>query len=200
MTSHWTKPNSGSELGILQAAHCEKRWYAAYTSANHEKRVAEQLVVRDVVHFLPVYESVRRWKDRRVTLQMPLFPGYVFVRMALRDRLQVQQVPGVAHLVGFDGTPAALPDEEIEALRASLESGVRAEPHPYLTVGRRVRLKSGPLAGMQGILLRRKGAFRVVISIELIQRSVAVDVDAVEVEPILTVPVGTDSRTDTPTV
>jgi transcription antitermination factor NusG len=184
MTSHWTQPNSGSELGILQAAYCEKRWYAAYTSANHEKRVAEQLVVRDVEHFLPVYESVRRWKDRRVTLQMPLFPGYVFVCMALRDRLQVQQVPGVAHLVGFDGTPAALPDEEIEALRASLESGVRAQPHPYLTVGRRVRLKSGPLAGMHGILVRRKGNFRVVISIELIQRSVAVDADVADVEAL----------------
>ena len=184
MTSHWTQLNSGSELRILQAANCEKRWYAAYTSANHEKRVAEQLVVRDVEHFLPVYDSVRRWKDRRVTLQMPLFPGYVFVCMALRDRLQVQQVPGVAHLVGFDGTPAALPDEEIEALRASLASGVWAQPHPYLTVGRRVRLKSGPLAGIQGILLRRKGNFRVVISIELIQRSVAVDVDEVDLRPL----------------
>jgi len=168
----------------MPAAYRERRWYAAYTSANHEKRVAEQLGVRAVEHFLPVYESVRRWKDRRVTLQMPLFPGYVFVRMALRDRLQVQQVPGVAHLVGFDGTPAALPDEEIEALRASLEGGVRAEPHPYLTLGRRVRLKSGPLAGMQGILLQRKGRFRVVISIELIQRSVAVDADVADVEAL----------------
>jgi transcription antitermination factor NusG len=184
MASHWTQLNSGSQLGILQAANCEKKWYAAYTSANHEKRVAEQLVVRDVEHFLPVYESVRRWKDRRITLKMPLFPGYVFVRMALRDRLQVLQVPGVAHLVGFDGTPAALPDEEIETLRASFESGVRVEPHPYLTVGRRVRLKSGPLAGMQGILLRRKGNFRVVISIELIQRSLMVQVDAVDAEAV----------------
>jgi len=184
MTSHWTQLNPGNELGILRAANCEKKWYAAYTSANHEKRVAEQFVARDVEHFLPVYDSVRRWKDRRVTLQMPLFPGYVFVCMALRDRLQVQQVPGVAHLVGFDGSPAAIPDQEIDALRASLESGVRAEPHPYLTVGRHVRLKSGPLAGMQGILLRRKGNFRVVISIELIQRSVVVDVNEVDLRPL----------------
>jgi len=184
MASRWTQPISEREVGILSAALCKPRWYAAYTSANHEKRVAEQLSLRSVEHFLPAYASVRRWKDRRVTLQMPLFPGYVFVRMALRDRLQVQQVPGVAHLVGFDGTPAALPDEEIEALRASLESGVRAEPHPYLTVGRRVRLKSGPLAGMQGILLRRKGNFRVVISIELIQRSLIVQVDAVDAEAV----------------
>ncbi len=184
MANHWTQLKSGGELGIITEAYREKRWYAAYTSANHEKRVAEQLVVRDVEHFLPVYDSVRRWKDRRVKLQMPLFPGYVFVCMALRDRLQVQQVPGVAHLVGFDGSPAAIPDQEIDALRASLESGVRAEPHPYLTVGRRVRLRSGPLAGMQGILLRRKGNFRVVISIELIQRSLVVHLDAVDVEAV----------------
>ena len=176
--------NSGSELGTLPVAYSEQRWYAAYTSANHEKRVAEQLGVRAVEHFLPVYESVRRWKDRRVTLQMPLFPGYVFVRVALRDRLQVQQVPGVAHLVGFAGSPAALPDEEIEALRARLNSGVRVEPHPYLSVGRRVQVSRGPMAGMQGILLQRKGKLRVVISIELIQRSVALEMDEANLQPL----------------
>lgn len=165
-------------------AHCEPRWYAAYTCANHEKRVAEQLGVREVEHFLPLYSSVRRWKDRRVMLELPLFPGYVFVRMAMGDRLQVQTVPGVARLVGFDGTPAALPDEEIGALRTSLGSAVGAEPHPYLTAGRRVRMRSGPLAGMEGVLLRRKGSFRLVISIELIQRSVAVDADAADVEVV----------------
>jgi transcription antitermination factor NusG len=104
--------------------------------------------------------------------------------MALRDRLKVQQVPGVARLVGFDGKPAELPEGEIEALRRSLDSGFRAEPHPYLTVGRRVKLKSGPLAGMHGLLLRRKGNFRVVISIDLIQRSVAVDADVADVEAL----------------
>jgi transcription antitermination factor NusG len=126
---------------------------------------------------------VRRWKDRRVQLQLPLFPGYVFVHFALRDRLQVLQIPGVAKLVSFNGTPAALPQEEIEALRASLESGVRAEPHPYLTGGRRVRVKSGPLQGMQGVLVRRKNRSRFVISLDLIMRSVAVEVDALELEP-----------------
>src|SRR5882724_5352096 len=144
MTSHWTQLNPGNELGILRAANCEKKWYAAYTSANHEKRVAEQFVARDVEHFLPVYDSVRRWKDRRVTLQMPLFPGYVFVRIALRDRLRVLQIPGVAHLVGFSGTPAALPSDEIEALRASLVEGVKVQPHRYLVAGQRVSLQSGP--------------------------------------------------------
>jgi transcription antitermination factor NusG len=168
----------------LLPACAEARWYAAYTCANHEKRVSEQLGVREVEHFLPLYSSVRRWKDRRVMLDLPLFPGYVFVRMAMRDRLQVQTVPGVARLVGFNKTPAALPDDEIDALRTSLGDAVRAEPHPYLTAGRRVRMRTGPLAGMEGVLLRRKGGFRLVISIDLIQRSVAVDADMADVEPI----------------
>jgi transcription antitermination factor NusG len=175
-------PTNAADLAALPAEYRETRWYAAYTSANHEKRVAEQMGVRGVEHFLPLYASVRQWKNGRVTLQQPLFPGYVFVRMALREKLRVQQIPGVARLVGFDGTPAALPEEEIEALRRSLSTGVRAEPHPYLAMGRRVRIKSGSLAGREGILLRRKGQLRVVISIELIQRSVAVDAEAADLE------------------
>lgn len=168
----------------LPLQYCEPRWYAAYTSANHEKRVAEQLAVRTVEHFLPLYSSMRRWKDRRVTLALPLFPGYVFVHMALRDRLQVLQIPGVARLVGFDGTSAALPEEEIERLRTSFDSGMRAEPHPFRTVGREVRVKAGPLAGMKGILIRRKGKFRVVISVELIQRSITVQMEESDLEPV----------------
>lgn len=159
------------------------QWYAAYTSANHEKRVAEQLGARSVEHFVPLYESVRRWKDRKVRLQLPLFPGYVFVRLALPDRLHVLQVPGVARLVGFNGHPCALADSEIEALKAGLVSGVRAEPHPYLAVGRRVRMKSGPFEGRQGILLRRKGNLRLVLSLDLIMRSVVIEVEAADVDP-----------------
>jgi transcription termination/antitermination protein NusG len=175
---------NAAEWRGLPAECCEAGWYAAYTSANHEKRVAEQMGVREVEHFLPLYASVRRWKDRRVTLERPLFPGYVFVRMALRERLCVQQIPGVARLVGFDGTPAALPDEEIEALRRSLASGVRAEPHPLLTVGRHVRVTNGPMAGLQGILRRRKSNARLVVSVELIKRAMAVEIDEADVEPV----------------
>ena len=123
------------EWPAFMPAYCEPRWYAAYTCANHEKRVAEQLCVREVEHFFPVYSSVRRWKDRRVMLDLPLFPGYVFVRMAIRDRLRVQTVPGVARLVGFNGTPAALPDEEIEGLRTAFGGTARGGPHPYLISG-----------------------------------------------------------------
>ena len=160
------------------------RWYAIYTSAHHEKSVAEHLRARAIEHFLPLYESVRRWQDRKVKLKLPLFPGYVFVRLALHNKMSVVQVPGVARLVGFDGTPTALPDEEINTLRTNLESGLRAEPHPFLTVGRRVRVKTGPLAGIQGVLLRWKGRSRVVMSINLIQRSIAVQLDESDLEPL----------------
>jgi transcription antitermination factor NusG len=172
------------ESAHLPAGYHEPRWYAAYTSANHEKRVALQLVERSVEHFLPLYESVRRWKDRRMKLQMPLFPGYVFVRLALRDRLRVLQVPGVARLVGFNGLPCALPDSEIEAMQTCLDRKAYLEPHPYVQVGRRVRVKCGPLAGLEGIVVRKKNRVRFVISLDLIQRSVAVEVEAADVEGI----------------
>src|SRR5882724_6149428 len=131
--------------------HALLHWCVAYTSANHEKRVSEQLLQRGIEHFLPQYESVRRWKDRRMTLQVPLFPGYVFVRLALCERLRVLQVPGVACLIGFNGIPAILPDKEIESLKISAAAHFRAEPHPYLTIGRRVRIKRGALQGVVGI-------------------------------------------------
>jgi len=172
------------DRGILSTDSLQLRWYAAYTCANHEKRVRDQLEQRSVESFLPVYETVRRWKDRRMHLQLPLFPGYVFVRMALGDRLRVLQVPSVVRLVGFDGHLSALPDEEIEGLKRGLAGGVLAEPHPFLSAGRRVRVKAGPLAGVEGIVIRRKNRLRLVISLELIQRAAMVEVDAADLEPL----------------
>jgi transcription antitermination factor NusG len=138
---------------------------------------------RRIHSFLPLYWSVRRWKDRRIQLDLPLFPGYVFVHMALGDRLQVLNCL-VVQLVSVGGKPAALPDAEIEALRNGLAGNLRAEPHPYLTVGRRVRIRAGSVAGLEGILLRRKQKFRVVLSIQLIQRSVDIEVDVADIEPV----------------
>jgi transcription antitermination factor NusG len=175
--------NHPRELPSPLAKYREALWYAVYTSANHEKRVAEQLGVRNVPHFLPLYKSVRQWKDRRVELKVPLFPGYLFARIALLDRLCVQQVPGVVQLVGFGGMPTALPEGQIDVLRAALESGVRAEPHPFLRSGRYTRIKAGPLAGLQGILVRRKNQARFVLSVELIQRSVLIEIEEAHLEP-----------------
>jgi transcription antitermination factor NusG len=178
-----TVDHAKTATGVRLPADCvERRWYAAYTSANHEKRVAAQLGVRAVEHFLPLFESVRRWKDRRMKLQLPLFPGYVFVRLALRDRLRVLETPSVVRLVGFNGQPAALPDKEMEALRACVAARLVAEPHAYLTTGRRVRIKSGPLAELEGVLVRRKNTLRVVLSLDLIASAAAVEVDAANIE------------------
>ena len=170
---------------VLPDEYSEPRWYAAYTCANHEKRVAEHCDSRAVEFFLPRYESVRRWKDRRVRIQLPLFPGYVFVRLPLRDRLRVLNVPGVVKLVGFGSIPTSLPEQEIEALRNGLAQTVGVTPHPYLKVGRRVRIVSGSLTGLSGILLKEKNNFRVVLSLELIMRSIAVEVDIADIVPVL---------------
>jgi transcription termination/antitermination protein NusG len=158
-----------------------ERWYVLQTRSNHEKNVSDQLQVRDVTHFLPTYSSVRRWKDRRVTLLLPLFPGYVFVWLTLRDRMRVLQIPGAARLVGFSGLPCALPNCEMDALRQALSGSLDAEPHPYLKIGRRLVVKNGPLKGLQGTLVRKKNEDRFVISVDLIMRSVAVEIDEADV-------------------
>ncbi len=175
---------SSQAAPALPAGYLEPRWYAAYTCARHEKRVAQQLERRSVELFLPLYEAVHRWKNGRAQVQLPLFPSYLFVRIALKDRLRVLEIPSVVRLVGFNGLPTALPDDEMAALRTGLARRLRAEPHPYLNVGRRVRITSGPLVGLEGILLRRKSSLRVVLSIELIRHSIAVDVDAADVAPL----------------
>jgi transcription antitermination factor NusG len=166
-------------------ASTQIRWYATYVCSRHEKQVLSQLQERKINCFLPVYRSVRRWKDRRKELELVLFPGYVFVHIDLKDRLRILQLPSVVRFVSFNGQPAALQDTEIEVLSKGLASGIRAEPHPYLKAGQRVHVRSGPLAGADGILVRRKDKFRVVLSIDLIMRSVAVEVDEADIEPIL---------------
>lgn len=159
-------------------------WYAAYTLANHERKVAEQLLRKGIENFLPMYEAIRQWKDRRVRLHWPLFPGYVFVRMPISEKLMVLQLTGVARLVGFGDRPVSLADEEIDGLRRGLGGELKMEPHPYLNKGQRVRILRGPLAGMEGILLRSRGKFRLVLSVDLIMRSIVVDIDAQDVHAI----------------
>lgn len=159
------------------------RWYAAYTFARHEKCVALQLQQRGFDHFLPIHQEVHRWKDRRKVVEMPLFPGYVFVRMCVSEQVRVLQVASVAQLVSVQGKPVALPDAEIDVLRNGLSENLHAEPHPYLRVGRRVHITRGPLAGASGVLVRKKQGFRVVLSVEMIMRSVSVEIDIQDVAP-----------------
>lgn len=181
----------GTEMGVatepgVQASQSKiaasKHWYAAYTCARHEKHVRRQLEEKHIACFLPLYRSVRRWKDRHKELELVLFPGYVFVHIAPEDCLRVLQTPSVVRFVSFSGHPAALNDDEIESLRHGVANGVRTEPYPYLKIGRKVRVNRGPLAGTEGILLRKKDKFRIVLSIDLIMRSVAVEVHAADLE------------------
>jgi transcription antitermination factor NusG len=173
------------------AVRLQPRWYAAYTRAHHEKRAAEQLAGRGVELFLPQYQVLRRWKDRKVRLDMPLFPGYLFVHIPLTQQLRVLEVPSVVRLVGSRGGPVPLDSSEIDKLRRGMDTAQGAMPHPFLIVGRHVRVCRGPFEGLTVILLRRKGACRVVISIELIQRSFCMEMEADDVELLSTRPMDT---------
>jgi transcription antitermination factor NusG len=160
------------------------RWYAAYSLSNHEKRVELRLAAKGVEVFLPLSKVVKRWKNRTTaTVELPLFAGYVFVRILAQERAKVLDTAGVLSLVGVAGKPTPLPDSEIEAVRSRFH--LRPfEPYPYLKVGERARIRSGPLAGFEGIVVRKDDRLRIVLSIDLIMRSVAVHVEAHELEPV----------------
>lgn len=170
--------------GRLRPEQEMAHWYAAYTNARHEKVAARQLAERSIEAFLPLYQSRRRWKDRCKLIELALFPSYVFVRIAAEERIRVLQVPGIVAIVSFNGQPARLPNQEIDALRNGLRNQIYAEPHPYLRVGRRVRVVRGPMVGAEGILSRKKDKSRVVISLDVLMRSIAVEVDGSDLEPI----------------
>lgn len=158
-------------------------WYAVQTCSRHEKRVAQQLVSRRVETFLPLYVAQRRWADRLARIELPLFSGYLFLRISLTEKLGVLQLPGVVRFVSAGGTALPLLDEEVAALRAGLDAGGRAEPHPFLRVGQKVYVIRGPFAGCAGILLRKKDSLRVVLSLDVVMRSIAVEVDSCDIEP-----------------
>jgi transcription antitermination factor NusG len=159
------------------------RWFALYTTPRHEKRVAQHLLQRQIEHYLPIYRASRKWSDgSKVVLDLPLFPGYVFVRIPRSERVRVLEVPGALDLVGgTGGALAALPEEEIEALRGGALLR-RAEPHPLLQAGCRARIRAGAFAGMEGIVVRRKNTFRVVLTMNLIMQSISVEVDEQDLE------------------
>jgi transcription antitermination factor NusG len=161
-------------------------WYAVQTRPRHEKRVAAEVRARDMEEFLPIHRSRHRWRNGVLAdVELPLFPCYLFARIPLCDRLRLLGLPGVIGFAVNSAHPTALPQKDIEALRA-LSIICQAEPHPFLSVGDRVRLVAGPLTGMEGILTRRKQELRVVLSLDFIMRSVAVEVSEFDIEPITT--------------
>jgi len=158
-------------------------WFAAYTKHQHEKRAADLLAKKGMETFLPTYRDVRRWNDRMKTLILPLFPCYLFVRTVVDQKLDILKTPGIFHIVESDGKACVVPDEEIAALRRLvLNESIR--PHAFLNSGDHVRIVSGALAGIEGILVRLKNHHRVVVSIELLRKSLAVEMDLGALEPL----------------
>jgi len=171
------------EAPVPVIMNSQRNWFAVYTASNHEKKVQEHLRMRDIETFLPLYTATRRWKNRTtVKVDLPLFRGYVFVRIACTESARVLAVPNVRFMVGDGRKALPLPDEEIELLRTGLHLR-RVDPYPYLKVGARARIRSGPLAGLEGIVVRKDDQLRVVLSLDLIRKSIAVHVSADELEP-----------------
>jgi transcription antitermination factor NusG len=150
----------------------------------HEKAASLNLRMRGVDEFVPLYRARHSWSDRIKTVELPLFPGYAFCRMDPSRRLTVLNTPGIASIIGFGGQDATIPDEEIRAVRRIVDAGTPAQPWPYLCVGQRVVVRRGALEGLEGILVREKGPLRIVVTVELLQRSVAAEIDRDAVDPV----------------
>lgn len=159
-------------------------WYAAYTRHQHEKSVADMLQKKGFEVFLPLYQTRRRWKDRLKQLSLPLFPSYVFIHGNIERQLQILTTPGVHWLITAAAHVAVIPDVEIAAVKRLVQSSMRLEPHPFLKCGDWVRVNAGPLEDVEGMLVRVKGICRLVISVEMLEKSVAVEVDASNVERV----------------
>jgi transcription antitermination factor NusG len=161
-------------------------WFALQVRSRYEKNVAAFLDGKGYEWLLPTYRSRRRWSDRMKDVELPLFPGYLFCRFDPQDRLPILKTPGMISIVGTAKIPTAVSEAEIEALRTLVRSGLPRQPWPFLQVGQRVRIEHGSLFGLEGILLRHKGQDRLVLSISLLQRSTAVEIEGSWVSPIPT--------------
>jgi len=186
-------------MSLCRTSRPAPGWFALYTNSRHEKKVAEHLDQRQIEHFLPLYHSHRKWKDgSRVRLELPLFSGYLFVRISRSERGRVLEVPGaVALLMGAGGEPAALPDTTIQTLRSGLRER-NAEPHPLLVSGQHARIRSGAFAGFEGVVVRQKNLCRVVLTLQNIMRSFSVELSIDDLEPLpyeeYLCPTGTSGR------
>lgn len=181
--------SSPSDSGAVSGTNA--MWYAVHTRHQHEKLVARTLANKGFEVFLPLYSDVRRWRDRMKMVELPLFSCYVFLRGDLDRRLAILTTPGVHGMVASAGKLAGIPEGEIQAVRSVVENRVSAEPHPFLKCGDLVRVKYGALRGLEGFLVRKKGQARLVISVALLERSVAAEVDASTVERVPGSPVRT---------
>ena len=165
-------------------------WFALRVRSNYERITVTHLRERGYEDFAPSYKIEKRWSDRTKLIDQYLFPGYIFCRFDPNDRLPILTVPGVVDLVGFGKMPEHVPDAEIERVRRMVESGLVVTPHPYVQVGQAVLIERGPLSGVEGILVDVRGKVRLVVSVNLLQRSVSAEVDRNSIRPIQTLSTG----------
>ena len=180
-------PNVNLEFSAaIGSAEGNRAWYALYTRSRFEKKLMSELVDRSIEVFLPMREILSRWKDRKKKVWLPLFPGYLFVRQedTPANRYRILNIPGAVRFVGFNGQTVPIPQEQIEGVRKFLEAKLSVDPYPYMTIGRRVEVIAGPLKGIQGKLVQKKGRFRFIIQVDLIRQAVAVEIDASDVRPL----------------
>jgi transcription termination/antitermination protein NusG len=173
-------------MGLTMAEarpNIDVNWFALTVRPQHEKAVAEQLSAHALEAYVPLYRSRRRWSDRVKTIELPLFPRYVFSRFAFENRLKVIGIPSVTSIVGFGGTPSPISQDEIDLVKLLARQDLPISPWPFLRVGERVRVRQGPLLGVEGILVREKACYRVVVNIEMLNRAVAVELERDLLEP-----------------
>ena len=171
---------------VFGSAAGQIAWYALYTRSRFEKKLMTELADRSIEVFLPMREILSRWKDRKKKVWLPLFPGYLFVRQidTPANRHRVLNVPGAVRFVGFNGQAVPIPAEQIEGVRRFLECNLSVDPYPYMKIGQRVEVIAGPLKGIQGKLVQKKGRFRFVLQVDLIRQAVAVEIDASDVRAL----------------
>ena len=170
-----------SENGIVKP-----EWFALYTRSRFEKKMLSELTDRSVEVFLPMREILSRWKDRKKRIWIPLFPGYIFINHidTPENRFRILNIPGAVRFVSLEGHAQPIPEDQIQYVRRFLESNISIDPYPYMQVGARVEVIAGPLKGIQGILVEKRGRFRFVIQVDLIRQAVSVEIDASDVRSI----------------
>ena len=176
--------NGETAIAVSSDFWREPRWYAIKTRSRHEKRVRDQLVQRDVDTFLPLCESWRQWKDRKKKVELPLFPGYCFARFPLIEKLRVLNVLGVADLVGINGRPEPIREDELTAIQQLVSTKLLYDPHPFLEEGMDVEVVRGPLAGVRGKLLRKDRVTRLVLAVTLVRQAAVVEIHPADVIPV----------------
>ena len=162
------------------------QWYALYTRSRFEKKLLCELTLRQVEVFLPMREILSRWKDRNKKIWVPLFPGYIFVNYVdtPENRYRILNTPGAVNFVGTGGRSYPVPEEQIIAIRRFLESSLSIDPYPYVKIGTQVEVIAGPLTGIRGILIEKRGKFRFVLQVDMIMQAISVEIDALDIRPL----------------